>query len=115
MAKTIEKKFQYNDVAERYKLMNKFYIFSTTAMWILFLLYIWMKMLSNSIQAVVVYGNTVLIAIFMVQNLLTYFRDKGGNKIRLFVLVQTGIEVFLIGAQTDANFIFYCMFTGSLL
>lgn len=56
------------------------------------------------------YGNTVLIAIFAVMNLITYFKNKGGDKLRIFVLVQTGIEVFLIGAQTDAEFIFYCMF-----
>ena len=110
MAKTLEKKFQYNDVNERNKLLNKFYILSTTAMWVLFLLFIWMKMISNTIQPIVVYGNTVLIVVFIVQNLLTYLKDKGGNKLRVFVLFQTGIEVFLIGAQTDAEFIFYCMF-----
>ena len=80
MAKTLEKKFQYNDVNERNKLLNKFYILSTTAMWVLFLLFIWMKMLSKTIQPIVVYGNTVLIAIFIVQNLLTYLKDKDGNK-----------------------------------
>ena len=63
MAKILEKKFQYNDGAERNKLLNKFYIVSTTAMWLLFMMFIWMKLLSNSIQPIVVYGNTVLIAI----------------------------------------------------
>ena len=110
MAKVLEKKFQYNDEAERNKLLNKFYVLSTTAMWVLFLMFIWMKMIAQAIQPIVVYGNTVLIAIFIVLNLVTYFKNKGGNKLRLFVLVQTGIEVFLIGAQTDANFIFYAMF-----
>ncbi len=110
MAKTNDKKFLYNDVKERYTLMNKFYILSTTAMWVLFLLFMWLKHMTNSIQPIVVYANTVLITVFVVMNLVTFFKDKGGSRLRIFVLVQTGIEVFLIGAQTDATFIFYCMF-----
>ena len=110
MAKTNEKKFLYNDVTERFKLMNQFYIFSTTAMWALFLLFMWMKLAVRSIAPIVVYANTVLIVIFIIQNFITYFKDQGSNKLRLFVLVQTGLEVFLIGAQRDATFVFYCMF-----
>ena len=110
MTKTNEKKFLYNDVTERFKLMNQFYIFSTTAMWALFLLFMWMKLAVHSIASIVVYANTVLIVIFIIQNFFTYFKDQGSNKLRLFVLVQTGLEVFLIGAQSDATFVFYCMF-----
>ena len=106
MTKTNEKKFLYNDVTERFKLMNQFYIFSTTAMWALFLLFMWMKLAVHSIASIVVYANTVLIVIFIIQNFFTYFKDQGSNKLRLFVLVQTGLEVFLIGAQSDATFVF---------
>ena len=49
MTKTNEKKFLYNDVTERFKLMNQFYIFSTTEMWALFLLFMWMKLAVRSI------------------------------------------------------------------
>ena len=110
MGKTNDKRFQYNDVSERFKLMNQFYIVSTTVMWVLFLMFIWMKLIAQSIRPIVVYGNTVLITVFIVWNLIIYFKDKGGSRIRFFVLVQMGIEVFAIGAQTDAEFIFYCMF-----
>ena len=61
---TKEVKYRYNDVKERYTMMNKFYIASTTAMWALFLLFMWLKLNASAIQPIVVYGNTVLIAIF---------------------------------------------------
>ncbi len=109
MEKTKENKFRYNDVAERYLRMNKFYIVTMVVMWCLFLMYIWMKLANKAIAAMTVYGNTVLIIAFLVTNIVTYLKNKGNPKLSKSVLIQLGLEVFLIGAQTDAEFIFYCM------
>ncbi len=109
MANTNEKKFLYNDVNERYIRMNRFYIISTVIMWVLFLLYIWLKLGVGAIAPITVYGNTVLLLAFLVTDILMYIKNKTGKKLSMAVLIQTGLEVFLIGAQSDAEFIFFCM------
>lgn len=49
-----EKKYIYNDKAERIKKMNRFYIGATIFLGILFLLYLWLRMANqNLVNAVV--------------------------------------------------------------
>ena len=105
-----ENDFKYNDVAERYKLMNRFYIISTTMMWTLFVGFAWLKTLSNMIAMTVVYAITGLTIVFIVLNFITYFKNKASNKLYLIVMVETAIEVLMLGITTDATFVFYCMF-----
>ncbi len=102
--------FKYNDVDERYKLMNRFYIISTTMMWILFVAFAWLKTLSNMIAMSVVYAITALTVAFILLNFVTYFKNKASNKLYLFVMVETAVEVLMLGVTTDATFVFYCMF-----
>lgn len=102
--------FKYNDVAERYKLMNRFYIISTTMMWTLFVGFAWLKTLSNMIAMTVVYAITALTVVFIILNFITFFRNKASNKLYLIVMVETAVEVLMLGITTDATFIFYCMF-----
>lgn len=102
--------FKYNDVGERYKLMNRFYIISTTMMWTLFVGFAWLKTLSNMIAMSVVYAITGLTVAFIVLNFVTYFRNRASNKLYLFVMIETAVEVLMLGVTTDATFIFYCMF-----
>ena len=109
MEQAKDKRFLYNNVEERYARMNKFYIIATIIMWVLFLLYIWLKLNANAIAPITVYGNTVLILVFLVMNLITYKKNKTNKKLSMTVLIQAGLEIFLIGAQTDADFIFFCM------
>ena len=100
MAKTNEKKFLYNDVTERFKLMNQFYIFSTTAMWALFLLFMWMKLAVRSIAPIVVYANTVLIVIFIifaqlfiVYSGITIFGTTRINMKEIFVIFMISLTI----------------------
>ena len=102
--------FKYNDVGERYKLMNRFYIISTTMMWTLFVGFAWLKTLSNMISMNVVYAITGLSVIFIILNYVTIFRERQSSKLYLFVMVETAVEVLMLGITTDATFVFYCMF-----
>ncbi len=102
--------FKYNDVAERYKRTNRFYLVSTTMMWLLFLGFAWLKTLSNMIAMPVVYLITILSVVFVILNFLTYFRNKASNRLYIFVMIETGVEMLILGLTTDATFIFYCMF-----
>lgn len=102
--------FRFNDVGERYKLMNRFYIVSTTMMWTLFVGFAWLKTLSNMIAMSVVYAITGLTVVFILLNFITYFKNRASNKLYLFVMVETAVEVLMLGITTDATFVFYCMF-----
>lgn len=44
-----EKKYIYNDKAERIKKMNRFYIGATIFLGILFLLYLWLRMANQNL------------------------------------------------------------------
>ncbi len=102
--------FKYNDVGERYKLMNRFYLVSTTLMWTLFVGFAWLKTMTNMIPMTVVYAITALTIAFIVLNFVTYFKKKTSSKLYWFVMAETAIEVLILGLTTDATFIFYVMF-----
>ena len=105
MAAEKENKYLYNDIYERYKRMNRFYIFATSVVWVVFLLYLVMKKLNSNITPIIVYANLVLVFIFSTVNLVIYNRDKGNRWFKNLVVAEVGIEYFLLGAQTDANFL----------
>ena len=48
------------------------------------------------ISPTIVYANTALVAVFLVINGVTFFRNKGSNKIYKFVLAQAGIETLIL-------------------
>ncbi len=102
--------FKYNDVGERYKLMNRFYLVATTLMWPLFVGFAWLKTMTNMIPMTVVYAITVLTVVFIVLNFITYFKNRASSKLYWFVMAETAIEVLILGLTTDASFIFYVMF-----
>lgn len=104
-----EKKYRYNDKAERYARMNRFYIVALSFLWIIFLIYLLMKLGANSIALPTVYGNIFLIAVFAVSDFVIYFRCKSSKHMKKVVSVQIGMEFFLLGVQTDAEFIYFVM------
>ena len=110
MGERKEQKFFFNDASNRMAYLNKIYMFCTCIMWALYVSYSWMKMSYQLISPTIVYANTALVAVFLVINGVTFFRNKGSNKIYKFVLAQAGIETLIIGAFTDAQFVFFCLF-----
>ncbi len=110
-----ENKYRYNDISERLRRMNKMYVGATIFMGVLILLYLWMKQMNHNIQAVTVYGNTVLIIAFTVVNTIIYCRDKATSKLKVVATMEMGIEYLLIGMQTDAHFITYVLIASLAL
>lgn len=110
MGERKEQRFRFNVEANRVAYLNKIYMVSTCMMWVLFVMYSWMKMTYQLINPFVVYANTAVVVAFIVMNFFTFFRDKGSKKIYKFVLIQTGIETLVIGGLTDAQFVFFCLF-----
>ena len=43
-------KYKYTEESERYKRMNKFYVVATSLLGVVFLFYLWMKLLNHNIR-----------------------------------------------------------------
>lgn len=110
-----EQKFRFNIEANRVAYLNKIYMVATCMMWVLFVMYSWLKLSWNVINPIVVYINTVFVVAIVVINFITFFKDKGSKKVYLMVLFQAGIETIVIGALTDAQFVFFCLFIVLIL
>ena len=104
-----EKKYIYNDKAERIRKMNRFYIGATIFLGILFLLYLWLRMANQNLVNAVVYGNTVLIIGASVLNTIIYHKDHATAKLKVIATLEMGLEYLLVGVQTDAHFITYVL------
>ena len=105
-----EKKYIYNDRAERIKRMNQLYIGATIFLGVLFLLYLWLRMANNNLPHITVYGNTILMIGASVLNTIIYHRDHATMKLKVAATIEMGLEYLLIGVQTDAQFITYVLF-----
>lgn len=110
-----EQRFRFNVEANRVAYLNKIYMVATCMMWALFLLYSWLKLSWNVINPIVVYINTVLVVAMVIVNFVIFLKDKGSKKVYRLVLFQAGIETIVIGALTDAQFVFFCLFVVLIL
>ena len=110
-----QQKFHFNIEANRVAYLNKIYMISTSMMWVLFVMYSWMKLTYQLINPMVVYANTAAVIAFIVINFVLFLKNKGSKKIYKFVLLQAGIETLVIGGLTDAQFVFFCLFVVLIL
>lgn len=110
MGENKEQRFRFNIEADRVAYLNKIYMVSTCMMWVLFVMYSWMKMTYQLINPMIVYANTAAVVAFVVINFVTFFKNNGSKKIYKYVLMQAGIETLVIGGLTDAQFVFFCLF-----
>ena len=102
-------KYRYTDTAERNIRMNRFYIIASSLLAIVFLFYLWLKLVNHNIAPIVTYANTILIAVFCVVNAVTHLRNKATRLLKVFATIEIGIEYLLVGLQTDASFIHYAL------
>lgn len=108
-------KYRYTDAAERNRRMNKFYIVASSLLAVVFLFYLWLKLVNHNISPIVTYANTILIAIFCVVNTVTHLRNKATRLLKVFATIEIGIEYLLVGLQTDASFIHYALIAVFIL
>ena len=69
-------KYRYTDTSERNIRMNRFYIIASSLLAIVFLFYLWLKLVNHNIAPIVTYANTILIAVFCVVNAVTHLRNS---------------------------------------
>lgn len=105
-----EKRFLYKDEDQRLLRMNRFYIIVSSLMWVMFLVYLFMKIGMKTLSPYTAVGNIVFCIVFCVLNLFIFLKDKATRKLKKFVTIEVGLEVLLLGVQTDATFIFFPFF-----
>lgn len=103
-----EKKYIYNDKAERIKKMNRFYIGATIFLGILFLLYLWLRMANQNLVNATVYGNTVLIIGASVLNTIIYHKDHATAKLKVIATLEMGIRVSVSRSTDRCTFYYVC-------
>jgi len=112
MKDSVEQKFIYNEKSERNRRMNKFYLPVSIIISALFIFFLWLKVTMQSTQDITygyVYFNTGLILLATIANIIFYKIQPTGRLLSYAVLVETGIEIMIIGLKTDADFIFFAM------
>ena len=109
MKDTKGKKFRYNDMGERYKTLNKIYFIGMTLLYMMFAVYLVLRTLMGDIHKAFAMSNLLIVAVFFAVNLVMYIKNKTSEKFNMVSLILGGIELFLIGMNTDAQFIFYAV------
>ncbi|MBQ8278365.1 MAG: chemotaxis protein [Roseburia sp.] len=109
MKDTNEKQFRYNDIGERYKSVNRIYFIAMMVLYSLFAIYLVMRALMGDINKAFAWANLAIVAVFVVVNLVMYLRDKTSEKYNFVSVILGLIEIFLVGMNTNAQFIFYAI------
>ena len=103
------KKFRYNDENERYYSLNRFYFIGMNALYLMFAAYLLMRVLFGDLNKMFAYANLGIVAVFWIVNFILYFKNKSSRKYGVVSVILGGIELFLLGMNTDAQFIFYAV------
>ena len=98
-------KYRYTDTAERNIRMNQFYIIASSLLAIVFLFYLWLKLVNHNIAPIVTYANTILIAVFCVVNAVTHLRNKATRLLKVFATSRSALSIcWLVSRQMQASF-----------
>lgn len=100
-----ESKYRFNEEKERYYTMNRLYLVAADILMIILLLFLWIKMSEKNLAMPTAIGNTVIIIVACVINVIIFFGDKSSKKLKMAITIEMGAEFFLLGIQSDASFI----------
>ncbi len=100
-----ESKYRFNEEKERYYTMNRLYLVAAEALMIILLLFLWIKISAKNLAMPTAIGNTVIIIVACVINVIIFFGDKSSKKLKMAITIEMGAEFFLLGVQSDASFI----------
>lgn len=95
-----EKVYKYNDMSERYKRMNNFYIICTSMMAATVLAYLWLKLAGHAISPITVWIVTVITAVSCVVNTVIHLRNKTATALNIIVTLEVCIIYTIVGVTT---------------
>jgi len=107
MQEVQENKYKYNDMAERFNRMNKLCIVATSGLWIVFMAYLVLKKSVSDISMGTIVSNFIIVLVCFVINIAIYLKNHSSKWMKLAVTIELGVEVFVLGAQTDTTFVFF--------
>ena len=100
-----EIKYRYNEEKERYHTMNRLYLIAADALMLILLLYLWLEIVAKNLALPTAIGNTVVIIIACIINVIIFFGDRSSKKLKTAITIELGLEFFLLGVQSHATFI----------
>lgn len=109
MTATKEKEFRYNEIGERYKVVNRIYVIAMTVLYLMFAAYLILRALMGNIDKTFAWTNLAMVVAFILTIIVLYLRNKKSESYNLIATILCGIEIFLVGLNTDAQFIFYAV------
>ena len=98
-------KFRFNNESERYHVLNRLFVLATDALMVIFLIFLWLKFAMKSMSLSIAIENTVVILVATLINAIIFFGKKDHKQLKTIISVEIGLEVFLLGVQTDAAFL----------
>lgn len=100
-----ENKFRYNDKGERYHTMNRFFHLAIIGMWIIYLVYLWLKSMVGKMSLATTIAVTAVILICVAVNTVIFFSDKTTARLKMAISIECAILYLILALQTDAQFI----------
>jgi len=107
MKETVSNNFRYTDENERYKSVNRFYFIGMNALYGMFIAYLMLRANVGSLNKTFAYVNVGIVLVFEAVNLFMYLKDKTSRKYGLVSVILGGIELLILGGNTDAQFVMY--------
>lgn len=104
-----ENRFRYNDIGERHKAVNGLYFIAMLVLYFMFATYLVMRALMGDINKSFAWANLGFVIVFVIANMIMYLRNRTDEKYNLRSLILGMIEIFLVGMNTNAQFIFYAV------
>ncbi len=104
-----ETEFKYNDIGERYKRMNQVVAVVVGLTWMLFLIFFAIQALIHTMPVTQANINVAIILCFIAAEVIIYKKNKKSSNLHVSVAIAMGIELLLIGVQTDAEFVYFTM------
>lgn len=104
--KTMEEmKYRYNDPVERYKKMNVFFFLASMAVFVVIIAFLWLKYSIGDVNMYKAVGNTVLVVIAILVNLILLRKNGTGRAMKMAISIEAGLLLNALSMQTDAQFI----------
>ena len=107
MKEVQESQYKYNDMSERFVRMNKFCLVAMTGLWMVFIVYLLMKNNVADVSGITIISNLVIVVLCLAVNIVLYVRNHATSKMKIAVTIELGIEVLVLGMQTNTTFVFF--------
>lgn len=100
-----EKKYRYNDPVERFKKMNSFFFLASLAVYVIMIVFVWLKLSVGNMNSAKSVGNTIFIALCIILNVFLLKKDKAGSQLKTAISVEMWFVMLAMITQSDAQFI----------